>query len=166
MSKINIIPAKLEDLVHVQSIAQRTWPDTFEKILSPEQIEYMLNWMYSLETLEMQMNQGYQFFLAEGVGEKLGFSGIEVDNEPGKTKIHKIYILPTAQGKGIGKKFIQVIKDIAIENKQTSLLLNVNKYNQGAIDFYEYLGFVNINSEINAIGNGYVMDDFVFEMKL
>lgn len=166
MPKINIIPAKLEDLVHVQSLAQRTWPDTFREILSPEQIEYMLNWMYSLETLEMQMNQGYKFFLAEENGEKLGFLGIEVDNEPRKTKIHKLYILPAAQGKGLGKKLIQVVKDIAIENEQTSLLLNVNKYNQGAIDFYEYLGFVNIRAEINDIGNGYVMDDFVFEMRL
>src|SRR5690606_26293618 len=145
-------------------IAQQTWPDTFGKILSPAQIEYMLNWMYSLETLEQQAKEGYQFFLAEEGAEKLGFAGIEVNNEPGKTKIHKIYILPSAQGRGVGKKLIQAIKEIALANNQTSLLLNVNKYNAGAIAFYEYLGFVNIKSEIIAIGNGYVMDDFVFEL--
>lgn len=154
------------DLVHIQSIAQRTWPDTFRDILSPAQIDYMLNWMYSLETLEVQMNQGYKFFLAEENGKKLGFSGIEVNNEPGKTKIHKIYILPTAQGKGIGKKFLAKIEEVAKANDQKSLLLNVNKYNQGAIAFYEYLGFLNIRAEVNDIGNGYVMDDYVFEMKL
>lgn len=100
---ISIIPAKREDLIHVQSIAQRTWPTTFGKILSPAQIDYMLNLMYSLETLEKQLKEGYQFFLAEEDGEKLGFTGIEVNNEPAKTKIHKIYLLPTAQGNGIGK---------------------------------------------------------------
>lgn len=163
---ISIVPAKLEELKYVQTIAQRTWPDTFGKILSPEQIDYMLGMMYSLETLEKQMVGGYQFFLAEEEGEKLGFSGIEVNNEPKKTKIHKIYILPSAQGKGIGKKMIQAIKEIALQNDQKSLLLNVNKYNLGAIAFYEYVGFVNIKSEIIDIGNGYVMDDFVFEMKL
>ncbi len=163
---INIVPASKEELIHVQSIAQRTWPDTFGEILSPEQIEYMLSWMYSLETLEQQASDGYLFFLAEENGEKLGFTGIEVNQVPGKTKIHKIYILPTAQGKGIGKLLIKKVKEIALANDQASLLLNVNKYNQGAITFYEYLGFVKIDEEVIDIGNGYVMDDYVFELKL
>ncbi|WPR75641.1 GNAT family N-acetyltransferase [Algoriphagus sp. NG3] len=163
---INIVPASKEELIHVQSIAKKTWPDTFGEILSPKQIEYMLSWMYSLETLEQQASDGYLFFLAEENGEKLGFTGIEVNQVLGKTKIHKIYILPTAQGKGIGKLLIKKVKEIALENNQASLLLNVNKYNQGAIDFYEYLGFVQIKEEIIDIGNGYVMDDYVFELKL
>lgn len=163
---INIVPVSKQDLIHVQSIAQRTWPDTFGKILSAEQIQYMLNWMYSLETLEQQASDGYLFFLADENGEKLGFTGIEVNQEPGKTKIHKIYILPTAQGKGIGKLLIKKVKEIALANNQISLLLNVNKYNQSAISFYEYLGFVKIEEEVIDIGNGYVMDDYVFELKL
>ncbi|WP_192348162.1 GNAT family N-acetyltransferase [Algoriphagus sp. Y33] len=163
---IQIIPAAKEELKIVQNIAHRTWPDTFGKILSPDQIDYMLNWMYSLSTLEQQVSDGYLFYFAEEDGEKLGFAGFEFNQEPGKTKIHKIYILPTAQGKGIGKKLINTIKEIALENGQTSLLLNVNKYNQGAIEFYEYLGFIKIKEEIIDIGNGYVMDDYVFELKL
>ncbi|PZX59574.1 ribosomal protein S18 acetylase RimI-like enzyme [Algoriphagus ratkowskyi] len=163
---VSIIPARLEDLIHVQTIAQRTWPTTFAEILSPEQIKYMLNLLYDFPHLQKQIEQGHIFLLADENGEKLGFTGIEVNNEPFKTKIHKIYILPSAQGRGIGKKLFQAIKEIAFANNQTSLQLNVNKYNQGAIDFYEYLGFVNIKSEIIDIGNGYVMDDYVFELKL
>jgi ribosomal protein S18 acetylase RimI-like enzyme len=163
---INILSCEIEDLVFVQLIAKKTWPDTFSNILTQDQIEYMLSWMYSLETLEQQKKEGYQFYLAEKESEKLGFTGIEVNSEPGKTKIHKIYILPSAQGKGVGKALFQKIREIAKVHNQTSLLLNVNKHNQRAIDFYEYLGFANIKSEINDIGNGYVMDDFVFELKL
>lgn len=163
---VSIIPVKLEDLIYVQYIAVRTWPDTFEKVLSPAQIDYMLSWMYDVKNLEKQHNEGHQFFLAEEDGQKLGFTGIEVNSEPGKTKIHKIYILPSAQGKGIGKKLFAKIREVAKSKDQKSLLLNVNKYNQGAIDFYEYLGFENIKSEVNDIGNGYVMDDYVFELKL
>jgi len=161
-----ITPAKLKDLIHVQSIAHRTWPDTFGKVLSPAQIDYMLSWMYDVKNLEKQHNEGHQFFLAEEDGERLGFTGIEVNSEQGKTKIHKIYILPSAQGKGVGKKLFAKIREVAKSSDQKSLLLNVNKYNQGAIDFYEYLGFENIKSEVNDIGNGYVMDDFVFELTL
>lgn len=164
---IQIIPAKTEDLVHVQAIAHQTWPHTFGNILSPEQIDYMLSWMYDLKMLEnQQLEQGHTFLIAEEQEEKLGFTGFQIDQEPGKTKIHKIYILPSAQGKGLGKKLINAIKEIALKNNQTSLLLNVNKYNKGAIEFYEYLGFVKIKEEVIDIGNGYVMDDYVFELTL
>ncbi|UZD24706.1 GNAT family N-acetyltransferase [Algoriphagus halophytocola] len=163
---IEITPATQDDLKYVQSIANQTWPDTFGEILSPEQIDYMLKWMYSLDTLEKQQNKGHLFYLAEENGQKMGFTGIEINQGPGKTKIHKIYILPSAQGKGVGKKLIQKIKEVALAKDQKSLLLNVNKYNEGAIAFYEYLGFKKIKEEVIDIGNGYVMDDFVFELKL
>lgn len=162
----HIIPCEIDELKHVQSIAYRTWPDTFGKILSTAQIEYMLNWMYSLETLEKQLKDGHVFFLAEEGGEKLGFTGLELNSQPGKTKIHKIYILPSAQGKGIGKALFQKIKQLAKENHQTNLTLNVNKYNQSAIDFYLHSGFEEIRREVIDIGNGYVMDDIVYELKL
>jgi ribosomal protein S18 acetylase RimI-like enzyme len=163
---IHIIHATIEDLKIIQSIAHRTWPDTFGKILSQAQIDYMLHSFYDLPHLQEQNEKGHIFLLADESGEKLGFTGFEMNQEPGKTKIHKIYILPDAQGKGIGKKLIQAITEIALENEQTNILLNVNKYNEGAIDFYENLGFINIKSEIIDIGNGYVMDDFVFEIKI
>jgi len=163
---VEIIPAHSQDLIQVQSIAHRTWPHTFGKILTPEQIEYMLNWMYDLDNLEKQLNAGHQFFLAENEGEKLGFIGIEVNYEPEKLKIHKIYILPTAQGKGVGKKLFSKIKEIAKANGQKTLTLNVNKENQPAIDFYLNSGFEEIKREVIDIGNGYVMDDIVFDLKL
>ena len=163
---IQIVLASKEDLKLVQSIAHRTWPDTFGNILSPAQIDYMLNLLYNLPQLEKQLEDGHILLLAFEDGVELGFTGIQLNLKPGQTKIHKIYILPTAQGKGIGKKLIQAIKKIALENEQKSMLLNVNKYNTGAIEFYEYLGFVNIKEEVIDIGNGYVMDDYVFELKL
>lgn len=156
-----------EELSKVQAIAHRTWPDTFGKILSPEQIDYMLHQMYDLKTLETQLEKGHTFLLAEEDGKALGFAGFELNHsdEP-KAKLHKIYLLPETQGKGLGKKIILEVADRARQAGQKSLLLNVNKYNQGAIAFYEYLGFVNIKSEIIDIGNAYVMDDYVFELKL
>jgi GNAT superfamily N-acetyltransferase len=156
-----------EELSKVQSIAHRTWPSTFANILSPEQIEYMLNWMYSLEMLESQIEKGHTFLLAEENGEELGFAGFELDVTEGpKAKLHKIYLLPTSQGKGVGKALIFDVADRAKATGQKSLLLNVNKYNQKAIDFYLRIGFQEIYKEVIDIGNGYVMDDVVMELNL
>lgn len=165
---INIIQANLSDLKKVREIALRTWPQTFANILTPEQIDYMLNWMYQLEALERQVQEKGHVFLLANEGEKsLGFCSYELHaKDPSKTKIHKIYILPGAQGKGVGKKLIQEVAQIALENGDTHLFLNVNKYNQSAIDFYSKIGFYEDFREVIDIGNGFVMDDVVMEMKI
>ena len=49
------------------------------------------------------------------------------------------------------------------EQNLKSIFLNVNRNNDLAINVYEHLGFVKIREEKNDIGNGYYMDDFVFE---
>lgn len=156
-----------EELTKVQSIALRTWPSTFANILSTEQIEYMLNWMYSIEMLESQFEKGHTFLLAEEDGKELGFAGFELNYAEGpKAKLHKIYLLPKAQGKGAGKALILEVADRTRKVGQKSLLLNVNKYNQKAIDFYLKMGFQEIYKEVIDIGNGYVMDDVVMELDL
>jgi GNAT superfamily N-acetyltransferase len=156
-----------EELTKVQSIALRTWPSTFANILSPEQIEYMLNWMYSIEMLESQFEKGHTFLLAEEDGKELGFAGFELNYAEGpKAKLHKIYLLPEAQGKGAGKALILEVADRTRKVGQKSLLLNVNKFNQKAIDFYLKMGFQEIYKEVIDIGNGYVMDDVVMELDL
>lgn len=156
-----------EELTKVQTIAHRTWPSTFANILSTEQIQYMLNWMYSLDMLESQMDKGHTFLLAEEKHKELGFAGFELNYSDGpKAKLHKIYLLPEAQGRGAGKALILEVADRARKNGQKSLLLNVNKYNQKAIDFYLKMGFQEICKEVIDIGNGYVMDDVVMELSL
>lgn len=156
-----------EELSKVQSIAHRTWPSTFANILSPEQIEYMLNWMYDLKMLESQLEKGHTFLLSEENGVELGFAGFELNYSEGpKAKLHKIYLLPEAQGKGAGKALILEVAGRAKKSGQKSLLLNVNKYNQKAIDFYLKMGFQEIYKEVIDIGNGYVMDDVVMELNL
>lgn len=156
-----------EELSKVQSIAHRTWPSTFANILSPKQIDYMLNWMYSLEMLESQLDKGHTFLLAEEEGKEIGFAGFELNYSDGpKAKLHKIYLLPEAQGKGAGKALILEVAEQARKAGQKSLLLNVNKYNQKAIEFYNRIGFQEIYKEVIDIGNGYVMDDVVMKLDL
>jgi ribosomal protein S18 acetylase RimI-like enzyme len=164
---MKIRPLAKEDLPKVQSIAHRTWPTTFANILSAEQIDYMLNWMYSLEMLESQLEKGHTFLLAEEEGKELGFAGLELNYSEGpKAKLHKIYLLPEAQGKGAGKALILEVAERARKSGQKSLLLNVNKYNQKAIEFYNRIGFQEIYKEVIDIGNGYMMDDVVMELNL
>lgn len=127
----------------------------------------MLEMMYDLAVLESQLDKGHTFLLVEENGTELGFAGFEPFYAgSAKTKLHKIYLLPEAQGKGVGKALILDVAERARKARQTSLLLNVNQYNQKAIEFYGRMGFVEIYKEVVDIGSGYVMDDVVMELSL
>ena len=132
---MKISVASKEQLLIVQQLAHKIWPDTFEKILSPEQIDYMLEIMYSKDSLEKQLQNNKIFLLVEDENRFVGFVSYELNCDNfNKTKIHKLYVLPETQGKGIGKQLIEFIADIALANQNTSLILTVNKYNK-AKDF-------------------------------
>ncbi|MBK7871372.1 MAG: GNAT family N-acetyltransferase [Saprospiraceae bacterium] len=164
---IHIIEASESDLPAVRQIAQYTWPHTFGNILSPAQIDYMLDLMYSIPSLTQQIKeQQHRFLLAKESSDCLGYASYEPHYQGlTKTKIHKLYILPNTQGKGIGKLFIHEISKIAKQNHDTILSLNVNRDNP-AIHFYEKLGFIKVGQEDIPIGNGFLMEDFIMEMGL
>ena len=122
--------------------------------------------MYSIEMLASQISNGHQFYILTENERDLGFIGIELNYLfDGKTKIHKIYVLPEFQGKGIGEKLIEKAIDISKRNKINVVLLNVNRFNK-AIDFYIKKGFKIIKEENIDIGNGFLMEDYVMEKVL
>ncbi|WP_436415314.1 GNAT family N-acetyltransferase [Petrimonas sp.] len=162
---IEIILANKNNIKDIQTVSNVAWPNAFKEILSPHQIKYMMNWMYSDESLQEQMYvKNHRYFLAKENDRFLGYMSIEHNCEnSGKTKIHKIYILPDQQKKGIGK--LLLYRAIAETKKQNdnAIYLNVNKYNENAIGFYKKNGFFLAKEEVIDIGNGFIMDDYVFE---
>ena len=164
---IDIIKATQRDFHTIQSIAHRTWPATFGDILSAEQIAYMLDLLYCTEALTEQVEErGHVFLLANENGAYVGFAAYELNYQnAGKTKIHKIYILPDHQGKGIGRMLIERVAKESEPHGIHTLSLNVNRYNP-AIGMYKKLGFQIVKEEDIDIGNGFFMNDYVMEKKL
>lgn len=165
---IEIIPATIDNIKDIQKISAVAWPQTFKNILSDEQIAYMMNWMYSEESLLEQMQQkNHRYVLAKEGENFVAYLSYEHNCEnTRKTKIHKIYILPSHQRKGIGKRLFDFVLSQAHENGEKAVYLNVNKNNQNAIDFYQRMGFYRAKEEVIDIGNDFVMDDYVYEKPL
>jgi ribosomal protein S18 acetylase RimI-like enzyme len=161
MSTTLVRRLETDELQIVQDLAYATWPDTFKEILSPEQIRYMLDWMYNLETLTKQERLGHQFYVCESDELPVGFIGIEPHHpDQNKLKIHKLYVLPSTQGSGVGKILLQKAISVAKEMGIEKIVLNVNRYNR-AVEFYKHLGFTVAYEENIDIGNGYWMEDYV-----
>lgn len=164
---ITVTEATAEDIKTIQEITYITWPITYGKILSKSQLDYMLDLFYSDEALIKQIkNKEQLFYLISEDEATLGFIGIEHNyKDEAITKIHKIYLLPETQGKGIGKKVIEKIEKMALENHSTALSLNVNRFNT-ALSFYKKIDFEVVDEVNIEIGNGYLMEDYVMEKEL
>ena len=149
----------------IQDLAYKIWPSTYGEILSKIQLDYMLDKFYDLDYLQNQLENGQHFLLISNENEAIGYASFELNfQNSNKTKIHKIYILPTIQGMGLGKIVMNYIKKIAEENFNIGLILNVNRYNK-ALFFYEKYGFKNIQIVDIEIGNGYLMQDYCLELE-
>lgn len=163
---MHIFQIHKDQLSVIRDLAYTIWPIAYGTILSQEQLTYMLDKFYNLEALELQQEQGQVFLLAEEDEIFYGFAAYELNcSAPGKTKLHKIYVLPNTQGKGIGKQLLDEVIEKALAAKNHTLFLNVNKYNK-AKSFYEHIGFEVIADEVIDIGQGYVMDDYVMAKQI
>jgi len=147
-------------------LTKRIWPEAYGAILTKDQLDYMIAKFYNETALLELMVKGHVFYLAQDDYQNyVGFVSYELNSEPNKTKIHKIYVLPETQGAGLGRQFFEFVKENARVKQQKAIYLNVNKYNK-ALYFYEKLGFSIVKEEVIAIGNNYVMDDFVMEIAI
>lgn len=160
--KPKIRPAGPDDIPLIRSIAEKAFRETYMYILSPEQIDFMMEWMYSEESLRRQMQEeGNAFFLYEDKG----YVSIRPDGyrqDRSLFHLEKLYVPQQYQRKGIGRKLLW--KAIAYAKMYSVgvpiVELNVNR-NNPAVGFYEKNGF-SIEREVdNPIGQGFFMNDYI-----
>jgi GNAT superfamily N-acetyltransferase len=159
-------PAKPEDAEGVFNVQRLTWLDTYpnaeagiteENIrvrvegehgeLIPNKIERWRN------GIEAAGDEQATFVVRDG-NNVIGFTAPAI--REGQKRIGAIYVLPEAQGKGVGTKLLR--KAIEWHGRKEDIYLHVTTYNRNAIDFYKINGFEETGNEIRddvaQIGNG------------
>ncbi len=161
-SPIAIVPARRDELPAVQRLAGVIWRAHYPGIITPEQIDYMLERGYALDVLGgflARHDRGLE--LAKVAGELAGFAAWYLTGDPAEAKLDKLYILQAQQRRGLGGRLIERVVDRARAAGAATLILNVNKNNSQAVRAYEKQGFAIREAVVNDIGCGYVMDDYV-----
>ncbi len=160
----NIRIATEKDIPTIRQLAHDSWPAAYGAILSPEQLDYMLNKIYNREALATDMQKPTTYTLIYDGLDVVGFAAFGKITDD-TAKLHKIYFLPQMQGKGFGKLTINKITASLKKSGVNFLQLNVNRNNPAKL-FYEKVGFTVIREEDIDIGNGYFMNDYVMELDL
>ena len=151
-----------EDEIPILSeLATSILREHFDPIIGKAQNDYMLEKFQSISSIKEQFQKGYLYYWVKYENKDIGFLGFfPVEN---KLYLSKFYLLKEYRGKKISKKMLEFLINYAKDRKLISIYLNVNKYNDLATNVYKHLGFVIIREEKNDIGNGFYMDDYVFE---
>jgi ribosomal protein S18 acetylase RimI-like enzyme len=155
---ITLLPANESHIDVIADLAHNIWNAYYPSIISTEQVDYMLGKFYSKAALVQQMEQGQLFYIIQNKDAIIGFIAITIQN-PKEAFINKFYLLSNCQQKGVGTAvFNKILEQYAEVNTFT---LTVNRQNYKAINFYFKINFRIKETLDIAIGNNFVMNDFV-----
>ena len=149
---LTIQKVTVADCELINKMAGEVFPATYKEILSPEQLDYMMDWMYAPENIRKQMEEeGHVYFIAYKEGKPCGY----------------VSVLPHFQGSHCGsflfKEAIKYIKEIHPE--PCLMELNVNRNNK-ALQFYQHMGMRKLREGDFPIGNGYYMNDYIMGLDI
>lgn len=155
-----------EDIPVLREVAFQIWREYYPALLSREQIEYMLEWMYSPEVIRKELAAGVVWDLAFLDAQTTGFLSYAHQKDQAEVKLNKLYLLPSMHGRGFGRQLLEHVKGRAEALGARWIRLQVNKRNERAIHAYERAGFRVTESIVSDIGGGFVMDDYVMTLDL
>lgn len=158
MQDIKLKAAGPAELPIIGQLATRIWNQYYPAIIGQDQVDYMLEKMYSPASLNTQLiEKSHRFYLILRTERPIGFVSIYPENEK-EWFISKFYIDQEFAGQGIGQL---VFREIVTISRAETIHLTVNRQNFKAINFYFKLGFKIEKVADFDIGQGYVMNDFV-----
>lgn len=133
-----IRPMTSKDIEHVQQIARVTWRETYSGIIPEELQTTFLEQSYSDMMLLMRMKKT-KMLIAESEGVPVGFLNITKVDADGDAELTAMYILPTHQQSGFGKKLFQ--NALSTLKSASQVFVYVDHRNTGGRAFYEKQGF-------------------------
>lgn len=151
-----------EDIQHLAQLAAEIWQDYFIRIISQDQINYMLDKFQSTKAITEQMkHQDYEYYFMRINDVPIGYVGIQPKD--GKLFLSKFYIHKLHRGQGYASQAIEWLVQLCSGRKINTIWLTVNRHNHDTVAIYEKKGFRAVRTEVADIGHGFVMDDYIME---
>jgi diamine N-acetyltransferase len=139
ISTHEIVRLNENDAAEIHELLKTVWSDTYRGLF-PERVilDAERSW-HSTETLQRQMKSATVLFAGYREGGRI-LGMIRAAMADAETlRIFQLYVLPSEQGKGIGRELMGYARESHPTAKR--LVLNVAKGNDRAISFYAKYGF-------------------------
>jgi len=128
-----------KDVDEVKKLLRISWLDTYARLLSDSIIQKVSLTWHSKENILRGLRNPKIFFAGYREDSKLlGIITVEkIDDE--LIQIHRLYVLPSYQRRGIGSKLLEAAINYFPKSKKA--VLEVEEVNNKAISFYKKKGF-------------------------
>ena len=158
-NKVYFTPVDANGISQIIHLAKSVWWTTYPSFLTEHQIEFMLESMYNTDVIstEIENNVIWKFITFED--NEIGFYSYSKEDDS-SLKLHKFYILSEFQRMGIGKLTMDSLFQIAKSGFLSNIKVNVNRYNQNAINAYKKYGFI-ISKSIDINFHDYILNDYI-----
>ncbi len=167
MEMITYKQANIEDLPLIRQLAQIVFPQTYNSMLPDGQVEYMMQWMYSMDSLLEQVRvQGHIYFIVYYNNRPAGYFSLENQGNS-LWHLHKLYLLKEFQKLSVGENMFKKAVEYIREHSElpARMELNVNRENP-AVGFYTKMGMRKTLQGDFPIGNGYFMTDYIMALDI
>ncbi len=155
------------DVTFIASAAKEIWEEHFTSIIGSAQTAYMLQTFQSESAISEQLRSGlWKYFVIEHNCVHLGYTALIFPKNSCDLRLSKFYLYKKYRGQGFGRLALNQIEQIAYTEGRTAIVLSVNRHNTSSIKAYQAFGFYIEKEEVNNIGQGFVMDDYVMRKEL
>jgi len=139
-------------------LARRIWEEHYTAIIGADQVTYMLETLQSPGAIAMQMADGRQYHFILSSSEQAGY--LAFDRTSDGVFLSKLYLAREFRGQGLARQALNWLRS---STDNVPIRLTVNRFNAGSIAAYQAMGFEITGTQVQDIGQGYVMDDVVME---
>ncbi|MFK3936889.1 GNAT family N-acetyltransferase [Alkalihalobacillus sp. NPDC078783] len=141
------------------------WNEHYVGIITKEQVDYMIGKYQSAEAVTRQIEtEGYEYFNLNVIQAPIGYMAVK--EKSGKLFLSKLYMQKESRGNGYASEAMLFLEDLCTQRGLEAIWLTVNRENLHTIDVYKKKGFNIIAEEVNDIGHGFVMDDYIMEKRV
>ena len=153
-----------DDVARLAGLADGVWHECFPGIITAGQIDYMVAKVQSVPALTGQLAEGYRYFIVGDGRSDVGYIGLHP--EPDAMFLSKLYLIKDARGHGYSSEMLAFVKGLCAASGIGTIRLTVNRGNAQAIAVYRAAGFKTVREQQADIGGGYIMDDYVMELRV
>ena len=153
---------KPEEIRQVVKLAREIWHEHYTPIIGEVQVAYMLDTFQSEEAIRTQIEkEHYVYHLLLKDSAAIGYFSYLIQS--GSLFLSKIYLLGKERRKGYSREIVALLEKFANENEIDRITLTVNRHNSDTITAYKKLGFRITGTQMQDIGEDFVMDDYCME---
>jgi ribosomal protein S18 acetylase RimI-like enzyme len=161
-----------KDIPQLRELAIRIYRATFSNLNSPENMEAFLQKDYSIDAFNLEFDdQTSAYYFACADNSPVGYLRLRKTNEAepylgtNTIELHRLYVDPSYQGRGVGRDLMQFALDYAFELKVEWIWLGVWEHNPKAQEIYRKWGFEKFGEHVFQMGDD-AQTDWLMKKKI